>query len=121
MRRKNLTYFYRIIVICLICLLVLKFYFDVELKRKNSFENKQNQNLIETPTIKFVKTFKLNEKLLPEDVYSQIVCVNSTKIEVITLICIHELNKDTWVSRDIFEQGVWEKRTVGRYSFCLFI
>ena len=66
-----------------------------------------------------VRTFKLDAQLLPEGIYSGIKCVNSKKIEVSTFLCLHDLEKDTWVSRDIVEKGIWEKKTIGKDSICL--
>jgi len=105
MQRKYSNLIFKSIV-CLIFIFFLNKHIGIKLKSETSFD--------QSKTKKLVRTFKLDEQLLPEGVYSEIKCVNSKKIEVRTLLCLHDLDRDTWVSRDIVEKGIWEKKTIGK-------
>ena len=61
-----------------------------------------------------MKIFDLKKPLEPENVYKAILCRKSASIfEIVTTLCIHDLSKDLYVSKKIWNTGVWEKRIVG--------
>ena len=60
----------------------------------------------ETPN---VNIFDLNKSLEPKNVYDNIKCTQSTLYDVRTNLCIHDLTKDIFVSRTIWQTGLWER------------
>ena len=61
-----------------------------------------------------VKIFDLNQALEPKSIYDSINCRESALIFVKTTLCVHDLNKDSFVSKDIWKLGVWERNTIGK-------
>ena len=61
-----------------------------------------------------VKIIDLNKPLLPVDIYDPIKCKKSAKFIESTYICIHDLEKDIFVSADIWNTGSFEKDLVGK-------
>ncbi len=85
------------VVFILIC---LKFYVDKHLLEK---QIESNHCISEKPfpndVTPNVKVFDLTQSLEPVEVYDQIKCKESTLYETTTNICVHDLNKDIFVSR----------------------
>ncbi len=55
-----------------------------------------------------INIFDLNKPLEPKEIYEPIKCRNSSKVYVETVLCVHDLQKDVFVSNDIWNKGVWE-------------
>jgi hypothetical protein len=66
-----------------------------------------------------VKIFDLKKPLEPITVYSPIKCRTSANFYSInTTLCIHDLNRDVFVSEAIWKEGIWEGNTM---SILLFL
>lgn len=57
--------------------------------------------------------FDLDQPLEPESEYKPISCRLSAKILVQTTLCIHPVDKDIWVSQNIWTNGYWEPGILG--------
>jgi hypothetical protein len=59
--------------------------------------------------------FDLDQPLEPENEYKPISCRLSANILVKTTLCIHPVDKDIWVSQNIWTNGYWEPDILGKY------
>ena len=99
-------------ILSLIC---LKLYFDnVKLNGlMDSFscisekiapdDQKANVNLID-----------LNQPLEPKHCYEKIQCRESSARNIKSTICIHDPDDDIYVSKSIWNTGLWEKHIIGQ-------
>jgi hypothetical protein len=71
---------------------------------------------LETLTNAHIKTFDLRSELEPSELYDPIRCRTSEKILVQTILCIHDLKKDVFVSEYIWRDGVWERKIIGKFE-----
>lgn len=55
-----------------------------------------------------VNLFDLSQQLRPENVYNSIQCKKSGLFIVSTLLCVHNVENDVYVSGSIINIGVWE-------------
>lgn len=88
----------------------IKFYIDVTaLKRQidssyciseKPFPNDQ------TPNVNIVD---LNRNLESNEIYEEIRCKQSSLYDVRISLCVHDLSKDIFVSRSIWQTGLWER------------
>ena len=86
-----------------------KSHFDSNAKT-NFFSFSTNETKNQT-----VKIFDLKKPLEPSSVYAPILCNKSASFHgIATTLCIHDLNKDVFVSGSIVNNGVWEKAIMGR-------
>lgn len=84
------------IIFFLLVILMLFFHFEIkniQLTQSNSSE---------------LSIFSLNNSLKPECIYENIQCRKSELIAVQTTLCVHNLEKDIFVSKIIWYYGVWE-------------
>ena len=63
---------------------------------------------------KVIHIFDLNQADI--DNYENIKCRKSAEIYVKTTLCIHDLAKDSFVSKDIWNNGVWEANTASKFA-----
>ena len=56
-----------------------------------------------------VKVIDLNKPLVSPEIYDAIKCKKSAKFIESTMICVHDLDKDIFVSADIWNSGSFEK------------
>jgi len=66
---------------------------------------------------KAIHIFDLNQVDIEN--YEPIKCKKSAEIYVKTTLCIHDLNKDSFVSKDIWNNGVWEPVTASKFKSSL--
>ena len=57
-----------------------------------------------------VKIIDLNLPLVPLELYDPIQCKKSGKFIESTIICVHDLTKDVFVSAEIWHNGSFEKQ-----------
>ncbi|CAF1047892.1 unnamed protein product, partial [Brachionus calyciflorus] len=55
-----------------------------------------------------INIFNLSSALEPKSSYEDIKCKKSAEIYVKTTLCVHDLNKDIFVSGAIWRDGAWE-------------
>lgn len=56
-----------------------------------------------------ISRFSLTDSIEPKDTYDKIKCRKSELINIKTTLCIHDLDKDRFVSKSIWLNGVWER------------
>jgi hypothetical protein len=65
-----------------------------------------------------VNIFDLNAPLEPDNIYASISCKKSASFyNISTTICLHNLEKDVFVSGSISANGVWEKEIMSNKLF----
>ncbi len=62
-----------------------------------------------------IKKVNLNLPLLPDDIYSLILCRKSINITVSTTLCVHDFSIDHFISRFIWRYGYIERNTIGNF------
>ena len=69
-------------------------------------------------TLPNVKLFDLTQPLEPAADYEKIKCKQSSKFIVKTILCVHDLARDTVISRHIWEEksGVFEEATLKLFT-----
>ena len=67
------------------------------------------------------KIFDLTQPLEPSETYKEIQCKESAKFVVQTVICVHEIDKDVYVSKDIWEFGSFEGEILSKSNLFYFI
>jgi FkbM family methyltransferase len=89
------------------------------IKNAISVTKNLSSNLLEYADIRnreaSVILFNLDQPLEPESVYKPISCRLSAKIFVQTTLCIHPVDKDIWVSQNIWTNGYWEPNILGKF------
>ena len=60
-----------------------------------------------------VNQIKLSLPLLPANIYDPIQCRKSAVYFVSTTLCVHDINKDVYVSASIWKDGLWEPQILG--------
>lgn len=55
-----------------------------------------------------ISRFSLKDPIEPKDIYDNIKCRKSIIKNINTTLCIHDLEKDVFVSKSIWLNGVWE-------------
>ena len=88
---------------------------------KNITENYSNKINNKDQDLKpNVKIFDLKQPLEPKTVYSPIKCRTSANFYSInTTLCIHDLNRDVFVSEAIWKEGIWEGNTMSKLLFLI--
>lgn len=61
-----------------------------------------------------IKIIDLSLPLEPQAVYENISCRPSATIFIETTLCVHDLEKDRWVSESIWNDGVWERPIISK-------
>jgi hypothetical protein len=89
------------IILMFLFLLICVYYIDRSGISKNEHKHKLFTN--ESSLLNHLKIYDLNK---PND--GNFECVNSTKIVVQTTICVHDIQRDIYVSGAIKNIGVWE-------------
>ncbi len=84
-----------------------KIYPQVDGSLKSVFEN------VKFSTKNTIDIFDLNQADLED--YTNINCRKSAEIYVKTTLCIHDVIKDSFVSKDIMNNGVWEPKTASKF------
>ena len=65
-----------------------------------------------------VNIFDLNAPLEPDNIYASISCKKSASFyNISTTLCLHNLEKDVFVSGSISANGVWEKEIMSNKLF----
>ena len=77
--------------------------FLAKIKSKEIREEKANVNKIQ-----------LSLPLLPANIYDPIQCRKSAVFFVSTTLCVHDINKDVYVSASIWKDGLWEQEILGK-------
>ena len=109
----------KVLIKCGLCIFILFIFFLLSYKNitnKNVLSNvAASQPVNQSVNVKeHVKIFDLNQVLEPKSIYDGIKCRESALMLVKTILCVHDLNKDSFVSKDIWQLGVWEQNTVGK-------
>jgi hypothetical protein len=60
-----------------------------------------------------VSLFKISKEPLQANIYEPIKCVDSSKFIVVTKLCVHDKEKDVFISGSILGQGIWEGHLMG--------
>lgn len=91
-------------------LVCIKFYIDLK-KLKKQLETSFciSEKPFPQDQAPNINIFDLNKKLEPSYLYDEIKCKESTLYDVRTNLCVHDLNKDQFVSRSIWQTGLWER------------
>ena len=79
---------------------------------RNTIKQEEEQELLPSstrPSSVHINLFDLNQALEPRDIYESIQCRTSAEIFVETVLCVHDLERDVWVSASIWRDGVWER------------
>jgi len=58
--------------------------------------------------------FDIRKPLLPLELYEPIKCKQAGKFVVAPIICVHDLDKDIWVSAFIWNNGSFEQTNIGK-------
>jgi hypothetical protein len=58
--------------------------------------------------------FDIRKPLLPRELYEPIKCKQAGKFVVAPIICVHDLDKDIWVSAFIWNNGSFEQTNIGK-------
>lgn len=66
----------------------------------------------ENVTGSHVQLFDLNSQL--DEKEKQIFCQKSKEIKVTVTLCLHDSNKDAFISKAIKTNGIWEEPIIGR-------
>ena len=91
-------------------MLVLVFLFLIILHQTFSIQKTTvKQTLPSSKPFVNINIFDLNQPLEPDKTYAPIQCRSSAKLYVETVLCVHDLEKDIWVSGSIWRDGVWER------------
>jgi hypothetical protein len=77
---------------------------------RKSSKNLEGQN--ESPN---VKIFNFKKPQEPAVLYDKIECIKSAVMVVSTTICLHDLDKDVYVSKTLKKDGVWEFKIVSKF------
>jgi FkbM family methyltransferase len=75
-----------------------------QLSKINTNNNNNNKTIITAN----VNLFDLSQQLKPDNVYNSIECKKSGLFIVSTLLCVHNVENDVYVSGSIINIGVWE-------------
>lgn len=59
-----------------------------------------------------VKVIDLASPLEPKDIYEGIPCRTSATVFIETILCVHDPKKDLYVSKSIWENGIWERSII---------
>ena len=90
-----------VITSCILLILHYYYYYFHENGPQNSSFNKSNV------------IFDINADLKPFELYDQIQCRNSKKIaDIETKLCVHKIEDDVYISRNIWENGVYEAKVI---------
>lgn len=61
-----------------------------------------------------IRIIDLSLPLEPQAVYENISCRLSAPVFIETILCVHDLQKDRWVSESIWKDGVWERPIISK-------
>ena len=69
-----------------------------------------------------VKIFNLKNPLKPKNIYSSIKCkLSASFYDVSTTICVHDLDKDKYVSKALWNDGFWELPLLSNLFFNYYL
>ena len=86
--------------------------------QKTYLQNKSVDNVVVKPN---VKLFNLNKALEPKEIYDSIKCRVSANIyNVNTTLCIHDQDRDSAVSKSIWETGIWEAKITSKIFILIY-
>ena len=72
--------------------------------------------LLEIQLPNALNRFDLTQDLLPNEIYTQIICRRSIDVVVNTTLCIHDPKKlDRAISYRIWKDGIWERQILGPF------
>ena len=102
----------------LIFLMLISILYYQNAIQKTYLQNKSVDNVVVKPN---VKLFNLNKALEPKEIYDSIKCRVSANIyNVNTTLCIHDQDRDSIVSKSIWETGIWEAKITSKIFILIY-